>query len=230
MDIFTDASFNNDKKMAGIGIVFAWPSSEKRHLPHHTYFSTNNNETAELFAISTAINRAVSFSPASVRLFSDSLGSLRKIQRVFHYPNQRQIETIRDPSQKRILYNISASFTRMQDIFFSFHYIHGHQKKSAVLSGGYYNMLADQEASSGRLLGEMLLQSSSISTEEKKSLGRAEIDLQLPCWIVSPKRIFFHYEDLKTAEKQPKLVTHFWGRKKEMTIRRNRRMSSFCKR
>ena len=227
MNIFTDASFNNDKKMAGVGIVFVWPSETRALKPYHNFFSTNNNETAELFAISTAITHVVYFSPDSVHLFSDSLGSLRKIQRIFHHPNQRQIETIRDPTQKKILYNISASFAQIQDIDFSFHYIHGHQKKPIEHSNGYYNMIADQEASSGRLLGEMLLQSTIIPTSDKKNLGRTQIDSQCPCWIVSPKRISFHYEDCTPASPKPKLVTKFSGSKKEITFRRSKRVSAF---
>ena len=221
MDIFTDASLNDKKKIAGIGMVFVWPNQQVSTKTGHAYFETDNIETAELFAIHQAIEKSSSFSPRRVRLFSDSVGVLRKLQRVFQYPDQNQIHTINNPVQRKILYDISASFQMMYGVNFSFHYIKGHQGKPIPFTNGYYNMLADQEASSGRLLGEMLFQSPRNSSQDKDE--SAQSSSPITYWIASPEQISFHYEDLP---QKPKLISKFAGRKKVATIRHVKRMSS----
>ena len=212
MDIYTDASLNDQKKIAGIGLVFVDSPHEPSPRCWNAYFSIDNIETAELFAVSAAISHAVSYHPNVVRLFSDSTGALRKIQRIFQYPSQRQIQTITNPLQQKIMYHISTSFEMMQDSDFSFHCIRGHQPKPVEFSYGYYNMLADRAAADGRLLGEMI--SASTTSSLKIDLEKTKIQMSK---IVSPSHISFHYEDLGN---KPKLVVKSKNHKKARIIKR----------
>ena len=217
MDIFTDASLNDKEKIAGIGMVFVLPMASTNMQYAHTYLMTDNIETAELFAISEAIAHAHRFQPKTIRLYSDSVGALRKLQRIFHHPDQRQIHTINNSAQKEILYRISTSFEQMGDVDCSFYLIRGHQTRPTEFSAGYYNMLADREASSGRLFGEMLLKSAYATM--KNSLGYPQIKItpHPNTQIVAPAQISFHYEELV---KNPKLVSRYAKHKKENTFRR----------
>jgi len=222
MDIFTDASLNDKEKIAGIGMVFV-PAPESLNVRSgNAYLLTDNIETAELFAISKAIMRAVTLHPDTIRLFSDSTGALRKIQRVFHHPDQRQIHTIENPDQKEILYHISASFELLGDVDFSFHQIHGHQTKPTMFTVGYYNMLADQEASAGRLLGEMV-KSANVHSEDIQNLNKVTFSEHIGSMIVAPAHISFHYED---SPKRPKLISRYGKNKKENTYRRAKQNKS----
>lgn len=205
MDIFTDASLNDKKKIAGVSAVFV-PSQESRAVTcYNTYCSVNKIETAELFAIALALSLIKPKSDKSVRIVSDSLQALRKIQRIFHHPDQRQIATIKDLVQKKIMYNISYSFSNIYEIPFSFCYTHGHQHKKDEATDAYYNALADQQALIGRMAGEAIHQQSkehntgisSLSAEERMILNQSD------CLIVSPTQITFNYDDLK-----PKKIAH----------------------
>ena len=222
MDIFTDASLNDKEKIAGIGMVFVSTPESLRVQSGNGYLLTNNIETAELFAISKAIMHAVTLRPDTIRLFSDSKGALRKIQRVFHHPNQRQIHTIENPDQKEILYHISASFELLGNVDFSFYHIRGHQTKPAMFTVGYYNMLADQEASSGRLLGEMI-KSAGVNSADPQNFNKVTFSQHIGSLIVSPAHISFHYED---SPKKPKLISRYSKHKKENTIRRGKQNGS----
>ena len=220
MDIFTDASLNDKKKIAGIGVVFVWPTQPVNIQRINGYLLTDNIETAELSAISEAVARIAPFHPQSVRLFSDSEGALRKLQRIFHHPTQNQIQTIANPVQKDILYDISASFRMMLDVDFSFYRIKGHQRKPAEFTEAYYNMLADQEASSARLLAEMLLKPNDNPKIKKVVTGQG-VFYPTRSWIVSPSNISFHYDEDK---KEPKVISKHT--KKEGIFRRAKRTSS----
>ena len=104
MDIFTDASLNDKKKIAGVSAVFVPSQASSAATSYNSYCSVSKIETAELLAIAIALSLIKPDSDKSVRIHSDSVGALRKIQRIFHHPNQTQIHTIKDSLQKRILY------------------------------------------------------------------------------------------------------------------------------
>lgn len=199
MDIFTDASLNDKKKIAGVGVVFVPPQESSVVTCYNTYCSVNKIETAELFAIALALSMIKPQPNENVRVITDSLQALKKIQRIFHHPDQRQINTIRDAMQKRIMYNMSFSFSNIREIPFSFRYTHGHQHKGQTATDAYYNALADQQALIGRMNGEAIHQQekehntgiSSLSAEERVFLNQPD------CLIVSPDQITFNYDDLK---------------------------------
>lgn len=205
MDIFTDASLNDKKKIAGVSAIFMPSQSSGTITSYNSYCSVNKIETAELLAIAMALSLIKPDSDKNIRIHSDSVGALRKIQRIFHHPDQKQIHTIKDSMQKQILYNMSFSFSKVYDLDFSFWYVHGHQHKVDTPSDAYYNSLADQQALIGRMDGELIHQQekehntgvSSLSAEERIILN------QQSCLIVSPNQISFHYEGLK-----PKVVAH----------------------
>ena len=111
MDIFTDASLNDKKKIAGVSAVFV-PQKANTFTCYHSYCSVSKIETAELLAIASALSMIDPKADKDVRIISDSKGALRKIQRIFHHPKQKQIHTIKDSMQKKIMYNISSSFSK----------------------------------------------------------------------------------------------------------------------
>lgn len=197
MDIFTDASLNDKEKIAGVSAIFV-PSKTASNSAtcYNTYCSVSKIETAELLAIAMALSLVNPQPDEKVRIISDSKGALRKIQRVFHHPNQKQLQTIKDSIQKKIMYNMSFSFSRIWNIDLSFWCIHGHQHKVQEASDAYYNAIADQEALLGRMNGEAIHQQekkdktgvSTLSAEERIILN------QLECPIVSPQKISFHYD------------------------------------
>lgn len=193
------------------------PSHESGAVPcYNTYCSTAKIETAELFAIALALSVINPQADKSVRVISDSLQALKKIQRIFHHPDQRQIQTIKDLMQKKLMYNMSCSFSKMGDIEFSFQYMHSHQRKSGETTDTYYNALADQQALIGRMNGEMIHQQekehrtgvSSLSAEERIILNQPD------CFIVSPSQISFDYEDLK-----PKTIVRARNHPKDRFVR-----------
>ena len=200
MDIFTDASLNDRKKIAGVGVVFVPSQTSVPVTLCNSYCSVNKIETAELFAIARALTLIKPEANESVRVLSDSVGALKKIQRVFHHPDQKQIHTIKDLVQRRILYSMSFSFSKICHMDFSFWYVHGHQHKIKIATDAYYNSMADQQALYGRMNGELIHQQekehntgiSSLSTEERLIMNQQD------CLIVSPDEISFHYEGLKT--------------------------------
>ena len=199
MDIFTDASLNDRKKIAGVSAVFVSSQNPNALTCYNSYCSVGKIETAELFAIAMALSLINPKTDEAVRVVSDSKGALKKIQRIFHHPNQKQIQTIKDSMQRKIMYNISSSFSQMLDMDFSFSCIHGHQHKVQEATGAYYNSLADQEALVGRINGESIHQQekehkigiSILSAEERIILN------QMECPIISPNQISFHYENSK---------------------------------
>ena len=158
MDIFTDASLNDRKKIAGVSAIFVPSRTSSAITCYSSYCSVSKIETAELFAIAMALSLIDSQADKNVRVVSDSNGALRKIQRIFHHPNQEQIGKIKDLMQKRIMYNMSSSFSKIWDINLSFCCIHGHQHKIQEASDAYYNAIADQKALEGRMDGEAILQ------------------------------------------------------------------------
>ena len=199
MDIFTDASLNDRKKVAGIGAVFVPSKLDMAIRCYNSYCFVNKIETAELLAIAMALSLLNPEADKSIRVISDSKGALRKIQSIFHHSNQNHIHTIRDSLQKKILYNISSSFSKILNMKFSFCCIHGHQHKIQEASDGYYNSVADQEALKGRMNGETILQQegiypsgiSVVSAEERIILNQQE------CNITVPQQISFHYDESK---------------------------------
>ena len=199
MDIFTDASLNDRKKIAGVSAVFVPSQNPTAVTSYNSYCSVGKIETAELFAIAMALSLINPKVDKNIRIVSDSNGALRKIQRIFHHPNQKQIQTIKDLMQKKIMYNISSSFSKIRDIAFSFHCIHGHQHKVQEASDAYYNAFADQGALIGRMNGEVIYQQEKeqktgiciLSAEERIILNQQE------CPIVSPKQISFRYDNLQ---------------------------------
>jgi len=199
MDIFTDASLNDRKKIAGISAVFVPAQTPKAITCYHSYCSVAKIETAELLAIAMALFLLKPQADKNIRIVSDSKGALRKIQRLFHHPDQRQIQTIKDAVQRKIMYNMSTSFAKMCNLYFSFWCIRGHQHKVQETSDAYYNAIADEEALIGRMGGENIQAQekehktgvSTLSPEERVILNQTE------CLIVSPKQISFHYEEPK---------------------------------
>ena len=203
MDIYTDASLNDKKKIAGVSAIFVPPQASGPVTSYNAYCSVSKIETAELFAIAMALSLLKPRANENVRVISDSKGALKKIQRIFHHPDQRQMKTIKDSMQRKIMYNMSLSFSKNLDMNLTFCCIHGHQHKVQAASDAYYNAIADQEALVGRMNGEILLQQdkehhmgiSILSAEERIILN------QLECDIVSPGQISFSYDDLKTGTK-----------------------------
>ena len=199
MDIYTDASLSDKKKIAGVSAVFVPSQNSGTVTSYNTYCSVNKIETAELFAIAMALSLVNPGADKSIQIVSDSPQALKKIQRIFHHPDQRQIHTIKDLMQKKILYNISSSFSKMYDTSFSFRYMHSHQHKALEACDAYYNEIADQKALVGRECGENVYQQekenktgiSTLSAEERIILNQQE------CLIVSPNKISFNYDDLK---------------------------------
>ena len=209
MDIFTDASLNDKKKIAGVSAIFV-PSENARNITcYNSYCSVNKIETAELFAIAMALSLINPSADKRVRIVSDSRATLRKIQRIFHHPDQKQIHTLKDSIQKKIMYSISHSFSKIWETAVSFHCIHGHQHKVQETTDAYYNAIADQVALEGRMNGEAVYQQekenhigiSTLSAEERLILNQPE------CRIVSPEQISFNYNDVKVkkcARRHPK--------------------------
>ena len=206
MDIFTDASLNDRKKIAGVSAVFV-PQKANAITCYHSYCSVNKIETAELLAIASALSMIGPKADKNVRIISDSKGALRKIQRIFHHSKQKQIHTIKDAIQKKIMYNISSSFSKLLDKAFSFCCIHGHQHKAAEATDAFYNAEADQQALIGRMDGEEIYKQekesptgiSPLSSEDRMILNQSE------CPIVAPKQISFSYDDVKAcARRRPK--------------------------
>ena len=200
MNIYTDASLNDKEKIAGVSAVFVPTNDPHSVTCYNTYCSVSKIETAELFAIAMALSLIKPQSDQTVRVVSDSLGALKKIQRIFHHPNQTQIKTIKDLTQQKIMYRMASSFSKVKEMDFSFCYVHGHQHKVAELTDAYYNAIADQEALLGRMNGEAIKQQekkmgtgicSFLSTEERMILEQEN------CMIVSPDKISFHYENLE---------------------------------
>ena len=85
MDIYTDASLNDKKKIAGVSAIFVPPQASGPVTSYNAYCSVSKIETAELFAIAMALSLIKPQSDKMVRVISDSLGALRKIQRIFHH-------------------------------------------------------------------------------------------------------------------------------------------------
>lgn len=205
MDIFTDASLNDKTKIAGVSAVFVPPNASGAVTCYNTYCSVNKIETAELFAIAMALSLLNPQSDKGIRVVSDSVQALKKMQRIFHHPDQRQMSTIKDLIQKKLFYNMSSSFSKFGDMSFSFYYMHSHQHKVKEATDAYYNALADQQALIGRMSGETIHQQdkehntgvSSLSAEERIILNQPD------CFIVSPGQISFNYDDLK-----PKKIAH----------------------
>ena len=155
VDIFTDASLNDEQKIAGIGMVFV-PSQGKPTgvLRLNTHVWTDKIETAELFAIAIALSKLHPENTDAVRIVTDSDKAIKAILNIFQYPEPDRIKHVKDLVQKKILYGISASFEKMKNVPFSFTLIRGHQARAPIFSDGYYNNLADIEAEIGRIGGE----------------------------------------------------------------------------
>ena len=155
MEIFTDASLNSTQKVAGVGMVFV-PNREQQSdvMRLNTHFMTDNIETAELFAIAAALGKLHPENTGEIRIVTDSLPALRKIQNIFQYPSPDRIHHVEDLMQKKIMYYLSSSFEKIKGGIFSFHLIRGHQRKVQMFSDGYYNAIADEEARVGRIEGE----------------------------------------------------------------------------
>ena len=203
MNIYTDASLNDKEKVAGVSAVFVPTEPPHSATCYNTYCSVSKIETAELFAIAMALSLIKPQSDKIVRVISDSLGALRKIQRIFHHPNQNQIKTIKDLTQQKIMYRIASSFSKVKEMDFSFCYVHGHQHKVAELTDAYYNAIADQEALLGRMNGEFIKQQERKTNTDICSFLSAEERMILEqenCPIVSPNNISFHYENLEKAK------------------------------
>jgi len=223
MDIFTDASVNDHEKIAGVSAVFVPSMTQDAIVRFSTHLSVDNNETAELFAIAIALSHVNCQPTGSIRIVSDSYGAMKKIQRIFQYPNQTQIQTIDNILQKRILFNMAASFAQMQNVTVNFCEIHAHQRKAQPGTDGYYNQIADQEAAIGREKAETMrlkenkykTGSGSLTTPEEEA-----ILTQPECEIVSPKKITFTYEG--GGKKKKKVASH--TQKKDEYVRHSKRM------
>ena len=116
MDIFTDASLNDKKKVAGVSAIFV-PSKTDAVTCYNSYCSVSKIETAELLAIAMALSLLDSKSGENVRVVSDSKGALRKLQSIFHHPSQGRIQKIKDFIQifPFVVYmGISIKFKRQQ--------------------------------------------------------------------------------------------------------------------
>ena len=155
MNIFTDASLNDVHKIAGIGMIFVpnqdQPSGVVR-LNSHIW--ANKIETAELFAIAMALSKLHPENTDEVRVVTDSDKAMKELMNIFQYPEPDRIQRVKDLVQKKILYNISASFEKLKNTSFHFCLIRGHQTNKQMFSDEYYNNLADQEAQAGRIDGE----------------------------------------------------------------------------
>ena len=62
MDIFTDASLNDKKKIAGVSAIFVPSQSSGTITSYNSYCSVNKIETAELLAIAIS-------SPTQIKIF-----------------------------------------------------------------------------------------------------------------------------------------------------------------
>ena len=205
MDVFTDASLNNRQNIAGVGVVFVSPLLPKTVLCHNSYCSANNIETAELFAIAVALQKASYKKNDQIRVVSDSVNALQKIRRVFQCPQQKQINDVKDSLQKKILFNISASFSLMKEVVFSFCHVNGHQKKALEFTDGYYNMIADHQADIGRMEGEKAFLCEANSNTRHHSVEEDVIFAQPECIIVPPVQLSFFY---RPPNVKPTVVAH----------------------
>ena len=205
MDIFTDASLNNRQNVAGVGVVFVSPMLPQKMICRSSYCSANNIETAELFAIAVALQTASFKKNNQIRVVSDSINALQKIRRVFQCPQQKQINNVTDSFQKRILFNIAASFSRMSNVVFSFCHVNGHQKKAPEYTDGYYNMIADAQADVGRMDGEKARVCEASSNSRHYSVEEEVIFAQPECIIVPPVQLSFFY---RPPNVKPTVVAH----------------------
>lgn len=193
MNVFTDASLNERQSIAGVGVVFVSPSLPETVACHNSYCSANNIETAELFAIAVALQVASYKKNDQICVVSDSVNALQKIRRIFQHPQQKQINNVTDSFQKKILFNISASFSRMKDVIFSFRHVNGHQKKAPEYTDGYYNMIADYQADIGRVEGEKARSCETGDADCHRSIEEKIVCAQAECIIVPPCQLSFVY-------------------------------------
>lgn len=218
MDIFTDASLNDHKKIAGVGAVFVPAGGEI--ICHNSYCSTRNIQTAELFAIAVALRLIRRQKEGQVRVVSDSMDTLKTMKNIFRYTDQHHIREVDDLMQKRILYNLADTFSRMPNVEFLFQHVAGHQRKPIEGSDGYYNMLADEEADVGRMKGEtnFLKGITYSSSEEGIIYNQSEI------YITAPRQIQFVMNDNPEKEEKPKRIARHKDERKQC-IRKNLRQN-----
>ncbi len=164
MDIFTDASLNDNKKISGVGCVFV--DTQKGVVTERSsFFSNNSIHIAELCALMFAVQAVGKSDLSDVRIVSDSTSALNKLH---YYISCKKTKPYKlNKEQLRFLHNLNRSdiqsvlLDEMFKVFvsssvrFTFAYVPGHQKHPPVNSDCYWNDRADKAAQNGRLLGEV---------------------------------------------------------------------------
>lgn len=222
MQIFADASLNDDKKIAGVGCVCV--SSENENVTEQSsFFSASSIHIAELFALGYAVHFGLLSGKKSVRIVSDSAAALNKLHQYMECVtakerlNKKQhifmAKLEKSSIQKDILNRMVNAFMH-SDIHFSFGYTHGHQKGAAFGTDGYWNEKADGAAAVGRIYGE--------HAKEKGFERKIEDSCKALCPIVAKEEVKNWGKNVQTffVPYQPKKVkvkieAHHKGRQRD---------------
>lgn len=164
VDIYTDASFDKNKYLAGVGMVCAHSFTREEFKIHHptTFLYASDINLAELFAIDFALKR----NPrpmATIALHTDSLNALEAIAQSLENP-----QSIDEGYEGRILHSICQTLINNTRLKVELHHIKAHQKTPMADSHAYFNGKADGLADLGRYVGKISrMQGNMFSDEEK---------------------------------------------------------------
>lgn len=141
MDVFTDASFDEKNKIAGIGIVYVFPdaASSKKQEEFKQCINANNVHEAEAYAVWLAMRYVLKNRHMHCRLYTDS-------KRVMHM-------IVRGGKSDVFgLHELVAKLKKQGQ--FSFGWILGHQKSQTTIGHEkhkiQYNKLADKLSKEAR--------------------------------------------------------------------------------
>ncbi|MBE6449241.1 MAG: reverse transcriptase-like protein [Alphaproteobacteria bacterium] len=212
MDFFTDASFNSEKKMAGIGCVCVDKANgEVSH--HSSCIKVENIQLAELCALMFGVQKALLSGAKTVRIVSDSMASINILHKYINCVDGAKLSSEQKkfikhleqtPMQKEVLDKMIDVFIN-SSITFQFAHVNGHQETRESGSDAYWNKRADRASKKGRILAQTLFEQSVLrgveqfletNTDEQTDDWRARI--QVP----------FIQNKKKDKIQRPKKVVH----------------------
>ena len=163
MDFFTDASFNAENKIAGIGCVSVDKVNGEVSY-HSSCLKVENIQLAELCALLVAVQKAFFSGARAVRIVSDSMASINILHKYINCVDGAKLSSDQKkfvkhleqtPMQKEILDKMLEFFIN-SSIAFQFVHVNGHQESKETGSDEYWNKRADRASKKGRLLAQSL--------------------------------------------------------------------------
>ena len=169
MDFFTDASFNAEKKIAGIGCVCVDKTNgEVSH--HSSCIKVENIQLAELCALMFGVQKALLSGAKTVRIVSDSMASINILHKYINCVDGVKLSSEQKkfvahleqtPMQKEVLDKMIEVFMN-SGITFQFVHVNGHQETKESGSDEYWNKRADRASKKGRILAYTLFEENAL--------------------------------------------------------------------